>query len=273
MNKWAVMALTAAAQISVLVAVAMLAACTRIETGEIGLGKSYTGQISTVPLQSGLHQSLTQTVLVFTAKESIFPIKNLHPQTKDKLVMKGVDISYAYSVAPAAVGELYISYGPTAHWEDKGEIYPMAAFVENLLRSAVNDAVSKFDALQVNDNRKAIEAAIEDDVRRKITAEKLDGKVNIRQIILTSILIPDSVTNSATEVVTAQNTLKAKEFELKTAQVEAERIRVLAAQADSRYIQYLNAQAFLELAKTKPAYVIIPQDFGKSGFVSIPPIK
>jgi hypothetical protein len=195
------------------------------------------------------HQSLTQTILIFSAKEAIFPIKNLHPQTKDKLVMEDVDISYAYSVNAAAIADLYIRYGPSAHWYHDGEFYPMATFIENLLRSAVNDAVAKYDALAVNDNRVPIQNAIMDDVRSKIAAERLDGKVNISQVILTTAVIPASVRESATSVVTAQNALKAKQFELQTTQVEAQRMQALALQADDRYIRYLNAQALLKMAE------------------------
>jgi regulator of protease activity HflC (stomatin/prohibitin superfamily) len=250
-----------------------LTGCTKVETGEVGLAKSFNGSVSPDPVGVGFHQTLTQTVLVFSAKESIFPIKDLHPQTRDKLTMEDVDISYSYHVNPQAIADLYTHYGPTAHYNDGHEIYPMATFVANLLRSAVNDAIARYDALAVNDNRPAIQQAILDDVRQKIAAEKLDGKVNISQVILTKVSIPKSVTQSATEVVTAQNALKAKQFELQTTQVEAQRIKALADQADERYIRYLNAQAMLKIAETRPQYVIIPQDFGKGGFATLPPLR
>jgi hypothetical protein len=261
--------------IAIACAALLCGACTKVDTGEVGLAKSFNGTIDPNPILggSGFHQSLTQTILIFSAKEAIFPIKNLHPQTKDKLVMEDVDISYAYSVNAAAIADLYIRYGPSAHWYHDGEFYPMATFIENLLRSAVNDAVAKYDALAVNDNRVPIQNAIMDDVRSKIAAERLDGKVNISQVILTTAVIPASVRESATSVVTAQNALKAKQFELQTTQVEAQRMQALALQADDRYIRYLNAQALLKMADKAPAYAIIPMDFAKAGMVNMPPIK
>lgn len=255
------------------VAALALAACTKIETGEVGLLKSFNGTVDPNAVGVGFHQTLTQSVLVFSARESIFPIKNLHPQTKDKLTMEDVDISYGYSVNPADIAYLYTHYGASAHYEAHGEIYPMAAFVENLLRSAVNDAIARYDALEVNDHRVDIQQFITQDVRAKLAIEKLDGKVNITQVILTQTAIPKSVSASATNVVNQQNNLTAKRIELENTRIEAQRIQALALQADDRYIRYMNAQAMLKLAEHGPAYIIIPNDFGKGGFAALPAIK
>lgn len=247
--------------------------CTKIESGEVGLIKSFNGTVNPTPVGVGFTQSLTQTVLVFSAKENIFAIKDLHPQTRDKLTMEDVDMSYAYSVNSPDIFYLYTKYGSSAHGVANGEIYPMATFVESLLKSAVNDVIAKYDALTVNDNRSQIASEIMSDVRTKLLVEKLDGKVNLTQIILTRTDIPKSVSSSATNVVNQQNNLKAKQIDLENTRIEAQRIQALALQADDRYIRYLNAQAMLKMAEHAPSYVIIPMDFGKGGFASLPAIK
>src|SRR5258708_40201727 len=67
-------------------------ACTRVETGEVGLRKTFTGTVEMEPLGPGFHQSLVGNVIIFSAREVLVPVKELHPVTADKLPMEDVDI-------------------------------------------------------------------------------------------------------------------------------------------------------------------------------------
>jgi hypothetical protein len=78
-----------------------------------------------------------------------------------------------------------------------------------------------------------------------------------------SIQPNQSILNSAIAVITAKNTLKAKEVEVDTAKKEAERI--LALSANSKAIEYMQAQALTEIAdgikNGKVNTVVVPYDF------------
>jgi hypothetical protein len=73
----------------------------------------------------------------------------------------------------------------------------------------------------------------------------------------------DDIIASANAVVTAQNALRAKEIEVETAKKEAERIAAL--NANSKAIDYMNAQANMKIAEGvasgKVQAIVVPYDF------------
>ncbi len=222
-----------------LFALLVLVACTRVETGEVGLHKGFDGQVSLDAVGQGFHQTLIGDVLVFSAREVLVPIKGLKPATKDKLPMEDVDVRFAYSVNPSSVGKLYTKYSASYNVTEGGEIFLLQAFVESLVQSSVNDAISKYAALEVNDKRVEIQEAIQADVASKVHAEGLDGDVRVGQIVLTTLQIPRSITESTQLVVQQQNAARAAEFEAqkKVAQARGEAdSAVIAAQGQAKAI-------------------------------------
>lgn len=230
-----------------------LAGCTRIETGEVGLRKDFSGVVQQEPLSTGFHQSMIGEVLVFSSREVLVPLTGLKPITADKLPMEDVDIQFTYRVEPAAIPHLYTKYGQTYHLKDAhGDIIPMLGMVTQFVRSATSDAISKYQALQVNDKRAEIVALITLDVASKIKAESLEKEITVGQIVFTNVSIPHSIVTSTEGVVQAQNQAKAAlqqvevernkaqsaiaraEGEAKAIQIQAQSI---SAQGGSAYLQ------------------------------------
>jgi regulator of protease activity HflC (stomatin/prohibitin superfamily) len=250
--------------VALAIAATCLSACTRVETGEVGLRKSWSGVVETQELGTGWHQTLVGDVLLFSSRETLVPVDNMQPQTADKITMKDVDINFTYAVAPAAIGELYVKYSQSAHHREpsKGETYIMMTFVTALVRAAAYDAINQHDALKVSDNRAAIETEIKRLVDARLRAEQLHDKISVSQVVLRNVAIPDPLADSANAIARAENERKTKETEVKTARLEAERIEALAKQADDRYIRFLGAQAQLELAKKASGTVwVVPSNF------------
>jgi len=207
-----------------------LGACTKIETGEVGLRKDYSGTVETEPVGVGLHGTLFSSVLVFSAKEVLVPVKGLHPITADKLPMEDVDIQFTYSVVPSAIPTLYTKYSASYHIEENGDIYPMRGMVEQFVRSAVSDAIAKYPALQVNDKRAEITGLITQDVQAKLAKEGLDKEVTVGQIVFTNVSIPAAIVASTQAAVQAQN-------DLKTAQIDAQKkVAVAQGEADAKVL-------------------------------------
>ena len=205
--------------------------CTRVETGEVGLRKTFTGTVEMVPLGPGFHQSIVGQVLIFSAREVLVPVKDLHPVTADKLPMEDVDVQFTYKVNPGSIPALYTKYSASYHVEGDREIFVMQRFVEQFVRSAVADSIAKYPALQVNDKRAEIVGAIQDDVNGKIKREGLEKDLTVGQIVFTTVQIPRVIVESTAAVVKAQNEAKAAEFTANVARVSAQ------GQADAAVIQ------------------------------------
>lgn len=236
-----------------IVAFAVLSGCTRIETGEVGLRKDFSGSVQSDPLSVGFHQSLIGNVLIFSSREVLVPLTGLKPITADKLPMEEVDIQFTYHVNPESIPRLYVKYGQSYHVKDEhGDIVPMLGMVTQFVRSATSDAIAKYPALQVNDKRTEIVGIITTDVLAKIKAEGLDKDVFVGQIVFTNVSIPHSIVVSTENVVQMQNQTKAAlqkvevvkneaqaaiaraEGEAKAIQIQAQSI---AAQGGSAYLQ------------------------------------
>jgi hypothetical protein len=225
--------------------------CTRIDTGEIGLRKTFGGEIQTQELGVGWHQTMVGDVIVFAAKEILLPEENMTPASKDKSTLKDFDINFTYVVEPSAISDLYVKYSMTAHLKttQHNEIFPMATFVAAIVRAAGYSSVAEFDALEVNNNRKAIEDRIKVLANDKLASEGLAGKLKVNLVNIKNIQLADEIVSSANMVSNVQNQLTAKKTEVQIAVQEGLRIKALSDQTDAKYVNLLNAQASMKTAE------------------------
>ncbi|MDP2982366.1 MAG: SPFH domain-containing protein [Candidatus Latescibacter sp.] len=248
--------------------------CARIDTGEIGLRKEFTGTIQPQNLNVGLHQTVIGDVIVFASKEILLTEEGITPASKDKSTLKDFDINFTYIVQESAMFDLYTKYSATAHMHEKGskETFLMANFVRAIVRASAYSAVAEYNALEVNNNRKAIEDRIKVLANEKLVSEKLGGKVAVNLVNIKNIQLADEIVASANMVSNVQNQLTAKKTEVEIANQEALRIKALSAQSGSQYTNLLTAQATLktaealyEAAKNGSAIWVVPQNFTALG--------
>ena len=223
-------------------AVAMTAACTRIETGEVGLRRGFDKQVSNTELLPGsFNQTIIGEVMTFPIKDVNVKLDDLTPLAKDNSTMKDFDAVVIYNLNQSQVAELYNTKSKAFHVEHKGDTYLMYNYVMQMARNAIYKAARDYDALEMADNRAAIEVKVKELMQKSLAEEKIDGAVAISQVLVRNVQPVDSVVASANELVRAKNELKQKEVEVKTAEAEARRIAALNANAGA--IQYMDAQA------------------------------
>lgn len=247
-----------------------LAGCTRIETGEVGIRIGFDKQISPGELLPGsFNQTIIGSVLTFPVKDVSVSIEDLTPLAKDNSTMKDFDAIVIYNVNPQSVSELYVSKNRSFHATHDGDIYLMYNYVHQAARNAIYKSARKYEALEMNDNRQAIELEVKELMTRSLADEKLDGAITINQVLVRVILPADSVVASANELVRAKNEYKQKEVEVQTAKKEAERIAALNANKGA--IEYMAAMANMRIADAiasgKVNTIVIPMDF--KGMVNI----
>jgi hypothetical protein len=231
----------------VLAAVALTSACTRIETGEVGLRRDINKQVSTTELLPGSwNQTIVGEVMTFPVKDVNVVLENMTPVAKDNSTMKDFDAVIVYNVNQSQVAELYNAKNKSFHAEFKGDTYVMYNYIVQSARNAIYKAARKFEALDMADNRNEMEIFIKEEITRNLTEEKLDGSIGISQVMVRSVVPSDVIVASANELVRSKNELKQKEVEVKTAEAEARRIAALAQNAGA--IQYMDAQARMKQA-------------------------
>jgi regulator of protease activity HflC (stomatin/prohibitin superfamily) len=249
------------------VAMAMvLAACTRIETGEVGLRVGIDKQISGTELVPGsFNQTLVGEVLTFPVRDIAVQLDNKNPLTSDNSTLKDFDLTMVYSISPSSVSDLWTTKSRSFHAFDREakDWVLMHTFMSTVVNNAAYKAVRGYRALEVADNRQKIEDEVKRIVSDTLKAEKLDQALSVTLVQVRNVLPADDIIASANAVVTAQNALRAKEIEVETAKKEAERIAAL--NQNSRAIEYMNAQAQLKIAEGiangKVHAIVVPYDF------------
>jgi len=250
--------------LAVLALVISVSACTRIETGTVGLRVDMSRQVAGTELQPGSwNQTIIGSVLEFQVRSIQVAWNNLTPQTADNSTLKDFDVAMIYEINPTSVSDLWINQSRSFHNYKDGEYYLMFNYMTQLLNSATAKAVRKYKALEVADNRQGIETDIRNLVETMLKEEKLNTAITISQVRVANAVPADDIVASANAAVKATNDLKTKQVEVQIAQQEAIRIQTL--NSNSQAIPYMNAMANMEIAKAvregKANTIVVPSDF------------
>jgi regulator of protease activity HflC (stomatin/prohibitin superfamily) len=251
--------------LGVLAAAVLAAGCTRIETGEVGVRVGFDKQVQSGELQPGsFNQTLIGDVLTFPIKDVAVAVDNMTPLAKDNSTMKDVDMTVIYSINPSQVSELYTSKNQSFHAKNKEDTLLMYNYIFQAARNGLYKAAREYEALDMNDNRAAIELKIREAMQATLAAEKLENSITIQQVLVRGMTPADSVVASANDLVRSKNELKQKEVEVKTAEAEARRMAALANNSASS-IAFMNAQAALNISEGikngKVQTIVVPANF------------
>ena len=253
------------ATLSLIAAAVLATGCTRIETGEVGVRVGFDKQVKSGELLPGsFNQVLIGDVLTFPIKDVNVKLDDMTPVAKDNSTMKDFDAVVIYNINQAQVAELYSTKSQAFHAKHNGDIYLMYNYITQTARNAIYKEARKYEALDMADNRQAMEQSIKEQIQKTLAEEKLDGSLVIGQVLIRNIVPADSVVASANDLVRAKNEQKQKEVEVRTAKLEAERMAALANQS-AQSIAYMNAQANLMIAEGikngRVQTIVVPQDF------------
>lgn len=239
-------------------------ACTRIETGEVGVRIEFDKEVVMEEIPAGkMPQTLWGSILTFQVKDVAVQLENLSPQAKDNSTMKEFDAVVIYNINPSSVAELYVGKNKLQHENVNGDIQLMYNYIHLAARNAIYKSARKYDALNMNDYRPDIETEVKELMQKTLTEEALSTAITINQVMVRQILPADAIVQSANEFVKAKNELAKKTVEVETARKEADRISILNSNAGA--VKYMAAMAQLKIAEAVAAgkvnTIIIPQDF------------
>jgi len=256
---------------ALLAALITLQACTRIETGEVGVRMNASKQIEGTEMQPGSwNQTLVGSVLTFPVKDIVVNLDNKTPMTADNSPLADFDITVVYGLTSTSVAELYSTKSRSFHTEHKGDIYLMHNYMSTLVNNAAYKVIRQYKSLEVADNRAKIEDQIRDTVTEQLKGEKLDSAMQLTVVQVRNILPNADILKSATEYVKAQNELRIKETEVAIAKKESERMAALSSNS-TQSIAYMQAQANMKIAEGiasgKVNTIVVPMDF--KGMVNI----
>jgi regulator of protease activity HflC (stomatin/prohibitin superfamily) len=245
--------------------------CTRVETGEVGVRVGFDKQVKQGELLPGsFNQTIVGEVLTFPVKDVQVDVKDMTPLASDNSTVADFDMSVVYSVNPTSVAEIYTTKNRGFHAvTEDGDTLLMYNYIFQLTRNAAYKVARKYESLKMADNRAEIENLIRQEIVESLNEEKLGNSITISQVLVRQITPAKSIVDSANALVRAQNEMKQKEVEVKTAKLEAERIAALNANAGAT--KYMEATALVTLAEAVKAgqvnTIVVPYDF--KGIVNV----
>ena len=245
--------------------------CTRIETGEVGVRVGFDKQVKQGELLPGsFNQTIWGEVLTFPVKDVQVDVKDMTPLASDNSTVADFDMSVVYSVNPTSVAEIYTTKNRGFHAvTEDGDTLLMYNYIFQLTRNAAYKVARKYESLKMADNRAEIENLIRQEIVQNLGEEGLGNSITISQVLVRQITPSDSIVASANALVRAQNEMKQKEVEVKTAKLEAERIAALNANAGAT--KYMEATALVTIAEAvkagKVQTIVVPYDF--KGIVNV----
>ncbi len=240
-------------------------ACTRIETGHVGVRVGFDKTINKDELQPGtFNQTLIGSVLTFPVKDMQADVTDLMPLAADNSTIADFDVAVIYNVTPTAVADIWSEKNRSFHLaDDNGNIYLMYNYVYQLARNAAYKSARKYESLKMSDNRPLMEQEIRALMTESLAGEGLQSSITINQVLIRNIMPDKRIVDSANELVKSQNELKQKTIEVETARKEAERIAVLNENKGA--IEYMNAMANMKIAEGiaagKVQTIVVPYDF------------
>jgi regulator of protease activity HflC (stomatin/prohibitin superfamily) len=259
--------------IAAVAALILTSACTRIETGEVGLRLNASKQIEGQELLEGsFNQTLVGNVLTFPVRDIAMQITNQTPLTSEDTKLADLDYSVIYNITPSAVSDLWSKKSKSFHLLDEknGDWYLMYNYVWSVSTNAAVKAVRKQGALKITDNREIVEKDIRDIIVAELKKEGLETSINITSVRVQNIQPNPAIVKAATDVVEANQRVAVATAQVQVAQQEAERMRVLASNA-GQSIAYMQAQANMKIAEGiaagKVQTIVVPMDF--KGMVNV----
>lgn len=245
-----------------------LVGCTRVLDSEVAVKQSFSGEISDRVVEQGLYSSVL-TDYIKVSKRNLVLNVDAQPIVVEKIPLAEFQTKINYGIVPENAAIAYKTEKAQHLTTNDGDVYLLGKYVQYVSNSAINDVVSKYKALEVNDNRSKIETEIKDNINLKLKAQGKDKFVRVNEINILKVSPPQSILNSSLAIVNSQNALKTKQNELETARVETEIKRVLAENASSKYIELLQAEA----EKTKAEALLKAAEKGKLNTMVIVPDK
>lgn len=226
------------------------AACTRIETGNVGIEATF-GQVKPDELAPGVYFTLFKTVHEVSAKEVPVPLYDLRPKSKDNLTMADFDVDVYYRVNPSSAADILVKYaGDLTELKESGDAVVGNNYFLRQAREAAYMVASRIPAADMHTKRTEIAEAV-----RVTLQEELDRDAGKGMFVVTNVNIRNIVTDPNLEdsIRTAAKTrfeIERKQQEIELARKEADRKRI-EAEGDARANYIISQSLTHQLVEVK----------------------
>lgn len=233
-----------------LACVLMVSACTRIDTGNVGI-EATLGQVKADELPPGVYFTMFKTVHEVSAKEVLLQLYDLRPKSKDNLTMTDFDIDVYYKVDPSKEADLLIKYAGDLIQAKSGDgDYVGFNYILRQAREAAYNVASKFASSEMNQKRNEIAESLRSDLQAELDKQTGKGWFTVTNINIRNIVTDQNIENAIRTAAKTKFEIERKQQELELASKESER-RKIEAEGEARANQIINASLTDKLIELK----------------------
>lgn len=250
-----------------IMAIALTTACTRIETGEVGLRLNASKQIEGTELMEGSwNQTIWSDVLTFPVRDIALPVQNLRPVTAENTPVGDLDFTVIYNINETAVSELWSKKSRSFHTfnPETKDWHLMNAYMLTAANNAAQKVISSHEMLKLQKERETIEGELSKALNEQLKKEGFEGIVRISTVKVQALQPNQTILDAATATIKAEQNLATAKANTELAKQEAERQRVLAENSE-KTIAYMDAESRRILVQAiregKAQTIVLPMDF------------
>ena len=232
----------------------LFTSCVTVRQGEVGV-KRKLGTYADRPFTEGLrvYNPITSTVIKISTQTENLEVALSIP-SKEGLNIRS-EVSILYNVRSSKAPDILRNIGSNYELD----------LILPVFRSSVSDVSARFFAKDMHTGERAtIERAIRDQMMKYLE----DKGINIEAVLLKSIVMPPSLARAIEEKLEAEQQAQRMEFVLQQAQQQAEQRRIeatgirdaqqiIAEGLSPEVLQFKSIEAFMELAKSPNAKIIV----------------
>jgi regulator of protease activity HflC (stomatin/prohibitin superfamily) len=213
---------------------ASLAACTQIDTGNIGV-ESTLGQVKKETLPPGIYFTMFKRVTEVSAKELGLSLQDMKPQTKDKITLADLDIDIFYQIDPGKASEIITRWpGDMVEYRNEDGVRVGNNYVTRQARETIYNVISQYGSDTVHLERTAIAAKIVEGLQKDLDSSVGKGWFFVRSANVRNLVTDPALEQAIKDSANRNFQIAAKQKEVELAKAEAERKRVEAqGEADS----------------------------------------
>lgn len=220
---------------------ALTSGCTIVETGNIGIEKSF-GKVTPMALPQGTYLTVMDTVFEVTTKEINFPINDLKPKSRDNLTLQDFDADIYFRVNPSMAPGLFIKYQGDyvlhSSIVEGGNDVGVVGYsrVSRAAREATYKAVATFDATTMHTKRAEIASAIQKALQAELEVSD-PGAFVVTSVNVRNLLTDQAIENAIRAQVATDQEIARAAKQVVLAQAQADIARAKAqGQADANVI-------------------------------------
>ena len=197
-----------------------LVGCGSIDTGNVGVRTTFTGEIIAEEVQQGFYTAFTSDVDEYSAKEITVSLQNMQPKAADNLTLADLDMEVYYTIQPSQIADMKIKYANRDAY-NLGLYYPAYELVRSYARNAVYETVAKYNSLDIHRNREVIATDVYQKLQSQLDADD-EGVFSITKVIVRDAKTDPSIEQSIKVAVARKKELEAKRIELDIAKKQKE---------------------------------------------------